>query len=312
MSSNPILSRLPLAATLAVALLAAIPAIHAQQARPVTANPGELTVERLFSQPSLSGNLNAGLSWAPDGKRLSYVENTGTGKNAKHELWIVDPATGQRSLLVTGDQWAAALTNPTERNSQATGLGRHAPPLYQWAPSGDAILFEGPTAFAWYDLKSNPAASSSPAQKISPTQKSRPTVSTSVLSATTISGPYAQPTARNTPSPKAAAKKSTKANSTGSIPKSSTSPPPIGGPPIPPPSLFWKWTSEKSTSFPLWILNPSPAQPISSVIPSPAAPTPSSMSTSFPPPEGRLASWTPVPKPTSTSRASIGSQTHNI
>src|SRR5208337_2739846 len=148
MSSNPILSRLPLAATLAVALLAAIPAIHEQQARPVTANPGELTVERLFSKPSLSGHLNAGLSWAPDGKRLSYVENT------KHELWIVDPATGQRSLLVTGDQWAAALTNPTERNSQATGLGRHAPPLYQWAPSGDAILFEGPTAFAWYDLKS--------------------------------------------------------------------------------------------------------------------------------------------------------------
>jgi len=37
---------------------------------------------------------------------------------------------------------------------QATGLGRRAPSQYQWAPDGAGILFEGPTALAWLDVKS--------------------------------------------------------------------------------------------------------------------------------------------------------------
>lgn len=118
------------------------------------ANPGEITLARIFATPSLGGHLNTGLTWAPDGKRLSYVETTGTGKNIRHELWVVDAATAQRSILVSGEKWEAALANPTEKATQATGLGRHAPPVYQWAPSGDAILFESPTALAWFDLKS--------------------------------------------------------------------------------------------------------------------------------------------------------------
>ena len=125
------------------------------QAPPVPAPvPGELTLARIFGSPSLGGHLNAGLAWAPDGKRLTYVETTTADKTTRQALWVVDAATGQRSVLVDGEKWDAAFTNPGENKSQATGLGRHAPPLYQWAPSGDAILFEGPTSLAWYDLKS--------------------------------------------------------------------------------------------------------------------------------------------------------------
>ena len=116
--------------------------------------PGELTLARIFGSPSLGGHLNAGLAWAPDGKRLTYVETTTADKTTRQALWVVDAATGQRSVLVDGEKWDAAFTNPGENKSQATGLGRHAPPLYQWAPAGDAILFEGPTSLAWYDLKS--------------------------------------------------------------------------------------------------------------------------------------------------------------
>jgi len=126
---------------------------YAQQS-PAAANSGELTVDRIFRAPSLSGHLNPGLTWTPDGKRLSYVETIGTGKVARRELWVVDPATGQRSVLVPADKWDAALTNAAAANTQATGLGRHAPPLYQWAPSGEAILFQGANSLAWYDLKS--------------------------------------------------------------------------------------------------------------------------------------------------------------
>jgi len=138
----------------AVVILCSSPAAHAQQSKTAAANPGELTVERIFRAPSLSGHLNPGLAWAPDGKRLSYVETIGTGKDARRELWVVDPASGQRSVLVPADKWDAALTNPAASNTQATGLGRHAPPLYQWTPSGEAILFQGANSLAWYDLKS--------------------------------------------------------------------------------------------------------------------------------------------------------------
>jgi len=138
------------AAAIAAILASLVPLTHAQQ----PAAPGELTIARIFGTPSLGGHLNAGLAWAPDGKRLTYVETTGSGKATRHALWVVDAATGQRSILVDGEKWEAALANPTESKSQATGLGRHAPPLYQWAPAGDAILFQGPTSLAWYDLKS--------------------------------------------------------------------------------------------------------------------------------------------------------------
>jgi dipeptidyl-peptidase-4 len=118
------------------------------------AAPGEITLQRIFATPSLGGHLNPGLAWSPDGKRLTYVETTGSGKDTRHALWAVDAATGQRSLLVDGEKWEAGLANPAAKATQATGLGRHAPPLYQWAPGGAAILFQGPTSLAWYDLQS--------------------------------------------------------------------------------------------------------------------------------------------------------------
>ena len=137
-----------------IAVLLACFSALGQQPTPV-AHLEELTVDRIFSAPSLLGHLNPGLAWAPDSKRLTYVETSGTGKTIRHALWVVDAATGQGSILVSGEQWETALTNPSEKATQATGLGRHAPPLYQWAPAGDAILFEGPTSLAWCDLNSH-------------------------------------------------------------------------------------------------------------------------------------------------------------
>jgi dipeptidyl-peptidase-4 len=135
------------------ALLSVGPANYGQASQTTASSPGELTVDRIFRAPSLSGRLNPGLTWMPDGKRLSYVETIGAGKDARRELWVVDPVTGQRSVLVPADKWDAALANPAAAKTQATGLGRHAPPLYQWAPSGEAILFQGANSLAWYDLK---------------------------------------------------------------------------------------------------------------------------------------------------------------
>lgn len=112
-----------------------------------------LTVERIYSQPSLSGRLTRGIAWTPDSKQISFFESKGTGKEAKTELWAMDVANGQRRLLLSAEKLESLLPAAAERTTQATGLGRHAPAEYQWAPTGAALLFQGPTSLAWFDLK---------------------------------------------------------------------------------------------------------------------------------------------------------------
>jgi dipeptidyl-peptidase 4 len=131
--------------------------VFAQQKTAAPAKPGELTVERIYSQPSLSGRLTRGIAWAPDNKRISYFEMKGSGKDAKAELWTMDTTTGERALLVSAEKLEGALPVAPSKTSQATGAGRRAPAQYQWAPGGDALLLEGPHALAWFDLKSQAA-----------------------------------------------------------------------------------------------------------------------------------------------------------
>jgi dipeptidyl-peptidase 4 len=142
------------ARTLMVAL-AFSAALHAQAPAPAPAsNLGQLTVERIFGVPGLSGHLTRGIAWSPDGTKISYLQVTGSGKNAKTELWLMNAATGTRSPLISSEKYESALpAEPSKAASQATGLGRHAPAQYQWAPAGDAILLEGSNALAWFDLK---------------------------------------------------------------------------------------------------------------------------------------------------------------
>ncbi len=131
-------------------------ALVAQQPAPPSSGK-QLTVERIYSQPSLNGRPTRGLIWTPDGKQLSYFEPKGAGREAKTELWVMDAATAERKLLVAAEKLEAILPANTSRPTQATGLGRRAPAEYQWAPDGAAILFQGPTALAWFDLKSQAA-----------------------------------------------------------------------------------------------------------------------------------------------------------
>jgi dipeptidyl-peptidase-4 len=129
----------------------------AQQSSIAPAVGKQLTVERIYTQPSLSGRLTRGLAWTPDGKELGYFETKGSGKEAKTELWTMDAAKGERRLLVAAEKLEAILPADSSKPTQATGLGRRAPAQFQWAPDGGAILFQGPTALAWLDLKTQAA-----------------------------------------------------------------------------------------------------------------------------------------------------------
>ena len=109
-----------------------------------------LTVERIYSQPTLGGRLYSGLAWTADGKLLSYMETKGKGKK---ELWGISAQSGERKLILSSEKLEAMLPEDKSKPTQATGLGRRAPAEYRWAPDGSAILFVGPNALAWYDLK---------------------------------------------------------------------------------------------------------------------------------------------------------------
>src|SRR6266478_6843431 len=125
------------------------------QAQAPAPTGGVLTVERIYSQPSLSGHLTRGIAWTPDGKKLSFFRDIppGRAQKARSELWIMDATSGQGQLLLSAEKLETVLPAEAEKTTQATGLGRRAPSQYEWAPDGSAIVFHSSTALAWFDLK---------------------------------------------------------------------------------------------------------------------------------------------------------------
>jgi len=149
----PRFSRATLTHFLSVAILAAsfsasiFPLPAAAQTRK------ELTIERLFRAPSLGGRLTQGIQWVPDGKRFSYLDRQGSGRDAVVQLWTMDAATGERKVLVNVETLKTVMQPEKAKTSQATGLGRVQPDNYQWSPDGNSLLFIGSNSLVLLDLR---------------------------------------------------------------------------------------------------------------------------------------------------------------
>ncbi|MGH9782312.1 MAG: hypothetical protein ACRD33_10900, partial [Candidatus Acidiferrales bacterium] len=90
-----------LAGWLACAAFITIPVARAQSA--TTSGEKDLTVERIYSEPSLNGETLRGVEWAPDGKRLSYFRSAHDGR----DLTVVDAKTGQSRVLMAAEKLAS-------------------------------------------------------------------------------------------------------------------------------------------------------------------------------------------------------------
>src|SRR5215472_4471853 len=142
-------------AWMVLALLAAIGegrAVRPARAQGAVSAERELTVERIYSAPSLSGHLTEGIEWTPDSKRISYLVRKGSGADAATEFWTMDASTGERKLLLSAELMKAAMQPEKQQNIQATGLGRVAVESYIWSPDVKAILFAGGSSLALLEL----------------------------------------------------------------------------------------------------------------------------------------------------------------
>jgi dipeptidyl-peptidase 4 len=115
------------------------------------ARPGgskDLTVERIYTAPSLNGYLTEGVEWAPDSKRISYFGRDRSGV----ELWTTDAATGHSNILVKADVLESAMPPEKMGAIQSTGLGRVQAANYLWSPSGNSLLLIGGSSLVLLDL----------------------------------------------------------------------------------------------------------------------------------------------------------------
>jgi len=135
----------------ALLALSAVPRTWARQGG-AGGGQNQLTVERIYSPPSLSGRPLRDTMWSPDGKLLTYLDENADGP----EIWAVDASTGQRHVLVDARHLRDVLL-PAASRGQQTGLGRVTPPRYAWAPNGQALLFISAKELFLYDLKTSSA-----------------------------------------------------------------------------------------------------------------------------------------------------------
>jgi dipeptidyl-peptidase 4 len=124
---------------LGIALLSSGVAVTADQAVAQTQN---LTLERVFGSPELSGPTPRKLKLSPDGRWVTLLRNRADEKE-RFDLWAMDTRTGEWRMLVdskklgTGAELSEAEKMQRER---ARIGGTKGIVTYDWSPDGKSIL----------------------------------------------------------------------------------------------------------------------------------------------------------------------------
>jgi dipeptidyl-peptidase-4 len=122
----------------------------------------ELTIDRLFDAPALSGPVIAGVKIPPGGFGVTYLRGKPTDKD-RLDLWRYDLRDGQSRLLVDSAALGPAeLENRLSDEELARRERQRTAALsgileYSFAPSGHALLFPLNGKLFYYDLD-KPAA----------------------------------------------------------------------------------------------------------------------------------------------------------
>ena len=123
---------------LAAAALSAISPLHAEEAR----QEPQLTFERVFASPSLSGQAPRGVKLSPDGEWLTVLRARDADKD-RYDLWGFERATGKWRMLVDSEKVGTgrALSEAEKMQRERQRIGKlKGIVTYSWAPDGTAIL----------------------------------------------------------------------------------------------------------------------------------------------------------------------------
>jgi dipeptidyl-peptidase-4 len=102
----------------------------------------ELTLERVFQSPSLSGPTPRLPKLSPDGRLATLLRNRADDKD-RYDLWAVDTSTGEARMLVDSLKVGTGAEISEEekmRRERARIAGTKGITAYEWAPDGKAIL----------------------------------------------------------------------------------------------------------------------------------------------------------------------------
>jgi dipeptidyl-peptidase 4 len=129
----------------------------AQSTAPASADKKPLTIEAIFAEGGVTGRAPETLEWSPDNSKLSYVQRDDSGEHGA--LWFVDPATGEKHLLVSESK-LTSLSPPIasikdEREKER--VSRYHVAAYLWAPDSRQLLFDSQGQLWLYGLDSGVA-----------------------------------------------------------------------------------------------------------------------------------------------------------
>jgi dipeptidyl-peptidase 4 len=116
-----------------------------------------LSIERIYAEPSLSGQAPVGVKLSPDGQRMTFLRGLASQSQVL-DLWQVDIKTGKESLLVS----AQTLTGGVETLSDAEKARRERQRIaslqgiveYQFSDDGKQLLFPLNGALYLYEIAS--------------------------------------------------------------------------------------------------------------------------------------------------------------
>ena len=125
---------------------------------PTMALAEKLTIDRLFSDPSILGKAPSSLKISPDGSRVTFLR----GKDEDYlqqDLWSYELASGETSMLVdsralySGDENLSDEEKARRERQRIQGRGIIE---YFWSEDGLALVFPVNGDLYYYDLKAEP------------------------------------------------------------------------------------------------------------------------------------------------------------
>jgi|TARA_B100000315_G_scaffold257212_1_gene305253 dipeptidyl-peptidase-4 len=115
----------------------------------------QLTVQRIFSEPDLSGSAPTALRFSPDGRRISYLKNS-SDNIEQLDLWTYRVDNGQASVLVESDSLRSderILSDHEKAKRERQRITSSGIIEYYWSPVGDALIFPVDGNLFHYDLE---------------------------------------------------------------------------------------------------------------------------------------------------------------